>query len=472
MGKNENKALTKEKKSFKMPHLLWIMIGLLLLCSVLTYIIPAGQFAADANGNIIGDQFDYLGAQTPVNPIKALLQIFPGLVGSAAVIFVVMISGAAIQVFLDTGTFDRILNFSVYKLQGRGQTLLISVMFVLMVYLGGFGGSDALIAIIPIGVVFAKKLKLDPLTALGISLFGTMIGFGTGPTKTFVVQGLMGTPMFGAFLSRFIIMNIFMVAGLIMLLLYVRKITKDPTKSLMYSEGWRPGADMTDEEMAEASLDWRVILNMVIFIAQWVIITVYGVIGDSANIYAVMSTVMLVCAIIEGIISGMDADEIGNSFAKGLASMAFVCFVIGMAKSVSLVLTAGNILHTIVHVITLPLMSLPRWISTVGMTIVVAIINPLIPSATSKAAILVPIFKPMGEVLGLSPEMVVQAYQFGDGFTNLISPLLGWTMGGIAMAKVPFGKWVRWAFPKVLILIGLSCVIIAILTVSGWTGAI
>ncbi len=469
MGKQESKTL---KKKFKMPHLLWIMIGLLLICSALTYIIPAGQFAVDADGAILGDQFAFLGAQTPVNPLMALLQIFPGMVGSAPIIFVVLISGAAIQVFLDTGTFDSILNYSVYKMQDRGRTLLISVMFILMVYLGGFGGSDALIAIIPIGVVFAKKLKLDPMTALGVSLFGTMIGFGTGPTKTFIVQGLMGTTPFGAFLTRFIIMNVFMIVGLMMMLLYINKITKDPTKSPMYSEGWRPGADSADEELKEATMGWRVIVNMIIFIAQWVIITIYGVVGDPKNVFAVMVTVMLIAAIIEGIIGKMNAEDIGNSFAKGLAGMAFVCFVIGMAKSVSLVLTAGNVLQTIVYAITLPLMSLPRWISTVGMTLVVAIINPIIPSATSKAAILVPIFKPIGEVLGLKPEIVVQAYQFGDGFTNLVSPLLGWTIGGVAMAKVPFGKWVKWVFPKVLILIALSCVVITILTVTGWTGAI
>ena len=267
-------------------------------------------------------------------------------------------------------------------------------------------------------------------------------------------------------------MNVFMIVGLIMMLLYINKITKDPTKSPMYSEGWRPGADSADEELKEATMGWRVILNMIIFIAQWVIITVYGVVGDPQNVFAVMVTVMMIAGVLEGIIGKMSADEIGNSFAKGLAGMAFVCFVIGMAKSVSLVLTAGNVLQTIVYAITLPLMSLPRWISTVGMTLVVAIINPIIPSATSKAAILVPIFKPIGEVLGLKPEIVVQAYQFGDGFTNLVSPLLGWTIGGVAMAKVPFGKWVKWVFPKVLILIGLSCVIITILTVTGWSGVI
>lgn len=461
-----------EKKPFKMPHLLWIMVGMVLVCSLLTYIIPAGQFATDANGAVLGNQFNYLEAQTPVNPLKALLDIFPGLTGSAAVIFVVMVCGASMQIFLDTKSFDTLLDWSIYKMQGRGESLIISVMFCLMAYLGGFGGSDALIAVIPVGVVFAKKLRLDPITALGITLFGTMIGFGTGPTKTFVVQGLMGTRPYGAFLSRFIIMNIIMAIGLIMVLSYVKKIRKDPTKSPVYSEGWRPDAAISEEELKEAHMDVRTIINLILFVGQFIFITVYGIVGDSSQIFSVMAVVMMFISLVQGIIAGMSAEDIANSFAKGLASMAFVGFVIGMAKAVSIILSDGNVLHTIVYFVTRPLMGLPRWISSVGMTLIIALINPIIPSATSKAAILVPILKPIGEALGMQSELIVQAFQFGDGFSNLVSPLLGWTVGGIAMAGVSFDKWFKWAFPKVLMLLAASCVIIFVMTVTGWTGAI
>ena len=462
----------KEKKAFKMPHLLWIMIGMLILCSILTYIIPAGQFAVDENGAILGDQFAFLGHQTPVGIIQALMQIMPGLTGSAMVIFVVMVSGANTEVFLETKAFDKLLDFSIYKLQGKGENLLVSVLFCLMVYLGAFGGTDALIAIVPIGIVFARKLKLDPIVALGVSLFATQIGFGTGPTKVFVTQGLMGTQPYGAFLSRFIIMNIFMIVGLLMLLAYIKKIHKNPESSLMYVDGWRPGVDSEISEIKAASIGWDSILSLVVFFGQYIVITVYGLIGDSSQLFAVMATVMTVSAAIIGIIAHMSADQIGNTFAKGCANMAFVGFVIGMARSVSLVLTAGNVLHTIVYFVTLPLLTLPSWISSMGMMLVIAIINPIIPSATSKAAILVPIIKPIGEVLRLAPEMIVQAFQFGDGFTNMISPLLGWTVGSVAMANVPFPKWVKWAAPKVLMFIVLSAVIIFILTMIGWTGAI
>lgn len=112
---------TKEKKAFKMPHLLWIMIGMVLICSLLTYIIPAGEFAMDAEGKILGDQFAFLGHQTPVSPIAALMNIFPGLTGSASVIFIVMVCGASMEVFLATKSFDVLLDWSIAKMQGGGR---------------------------------------------------------------------------------------------------------------------------------------------------------------------------------------------------------------------------------------------------------------------------------------------------------------------------------------------------------------
>ena len=372
--------------------------------------------------------------------------------------------------FLETKCFDRFLDFSLYKMQGKGDILLISVMFFLMGYLGAFGGSDALIAIIPIGILFANKLKLDPIVGLGVSLFATQIGFGTGPTKQFVTQGLMGTKIYGGFFSRFLIMNIFLVVGLIMLLSYVKRIRKNPEKSIMYASGWRPEiAKDVQEDTKTTTLSWKDVVNLVLFFGQFVAITIYGLVGDSSQLFAVMASLMLVVAIVQGLLAGMSADDIGNTFSKGLANMAFVGFIIGLARSVSLVLTAGNVLHTIVYVVTLPLLALPRWISSVGMTLVIALINPIIPSATSKAAILVPIIKPIGEVLQLHPEMIVQAFQFGDGFSNIVSPLLGWTIGGIAMANVSYPQWLKWALPKVLTLVVIACMMIFLLTTVGWT---
>lgn len=467
----------KKKKGFKMPHMLWLMIILLLICSLATYVIPAGAFGTDPEtGAILGDQFSYLGQQTPVNPIKALLQIFPGLTGSATIAFIVMVGGATIQIFLDTKTFDKLLDWAIVKLQGQGDTLLISILFCLMVYLGGFGGSDALIAIVPVGVAFAKKMKMDGFVAMMVTTFATLIGFGTGPNKMFTVQVLMETRAYAGFGTRFIIMNIMMVVGLLMTLQYAKKIKADPTKSPLYGESFKPEEFVDDGEVmtTDVVIDWRMIVTLILFVGQYLYIVWYGMKGTAIfgyDLFTMQCFAFMVIATIIGLVNGMSWDQMGASFTKGLAGMAFVGFVIGMARSVSLVLGMGNVLHTIVYVITRPLMNLPRWISSVGMMLVIALINPIIPSASSKAAILVPIIKPIGEVLQMHPELIVQAYQFGDGFTNIISPVLGWTVGSLAMCGIDYPKWFKWAFPRVLVMLLVAAVIMIALTMMGYTGA-
>lgn len=467
--------MTKEKtkKGFKMPHLFWIMFGLLLFACLLTYIVPAGQFAVDADGVIQGDQFEFLDSQTPVNPWQMLMFVLQGMNNSSTVIWTVLVSGAMTAVVMGTGAIDDFLNWAIFKLKDKNENLLISIMFILMVYLGGFGGTDALIAVVPIGVVFAKKMKLDPMFALGVTSYATMIGFGTGPTKQHLSQMLMGVPVYGAFFTMFISMNIFMIVGLFFLLRYVKKIKKDPTKSPMWEEGWDPNKlVVTAEDEAklgeDVKLSPRTALILLVFLGQYGFIVWYGL-ADKGPIMPFMVAVGILVSILTGFIGGFSFDKIGNEFVDGLKSVVFVGFVIGLAGAMSLVLNSGNTIHTLVYWLTRPLMNVSRSIASVGMTAVISIVNLLIPSASSKAAILIPILQPITEALSMDPNLAVQAFQYGDGFTNMISPFLGWTVGSTVMAGVPFPKWFRWVLPKVLFFIGMGLVIMVFLTVSGWT---
>ena len=463
------------KKNFKMPHLFWIMIGLLLFACLLTYIVPAGEFAVDENGKILGDQFQYLGHQTPVAPWRMFMLILQGLSDSGTVIWTVLTSGAMTAVVMATGAIDELLNWAIFKLKDKSENILITIMFVLMVYLGGFGGTDALIAVVPIGVIFTKKLKLDPICAIGVSSYATLLGFGTGPTKQFITQLMMGVPVYGAFFTMFISMNFFMLLGLFLLLRYVKKIRKDPSKSLMWSEGWNP-ANMvvTAEEEAQLSqgtkLSGRTIAILILFLGQYGILVAYPLLGGDGNyLQHLMTALALFVAIVCGFIGGFSFDKVGDEFVKGLQGLVFVGFVIGLAKVMSLVLAEGMVIHTMVYVLTRPLMGLSRAISSIGMTAIISVVNLLIPSATSKAAILVPILKPIAETLNMDLNVAVQAFQYGDGFTNMISPFLGWTVGSCVMAGVPFPKWFKWVFPKVIAFILISFVIMYVLTESGWT---
>ena len=464
-----------KKINFKMPHLLWLMLGLVVLSCLATYIIPAGKFVVDSDGKILADQFEYLGNQTPISIWQGFCLIKDGLVGASTIIFVVMISGANIHIMLETKAIDNFMNWSLHKMKDKNKSILIILLFFLMAYLGGFGGTDALIAVVPIGILFSKKLKLDPIVALGVTTFATLIGFGTGPAQQAPTQMLMGIAPYSSFFTRFAYMNFFTIVGIMMVLNYVKKIQRNPENSLMYGEGWNPNEVKNDIDedslIKETHITWKTVLILVVFFAQYLIIVLYPLLGgDNSKLFNVMIAVLTISSLIIGLLGGMSGDELGKQFGAGLATMAFIGFVIGLAKVISLILNDGNVIHTIVYVLTKPLRFLPESVTNIGIAIVVSILNPLIPSATSKAAILVPIIHPVAETLKLNLNIVIVAFQLGDGFTNLISPLLGWMVGSCVMAEVPFSKWVKWVFPKVIIFMLLSFVLIYILTVTGWTG--
>ena len=174
-------APAKKKSKLKMPHLLFLMLGLILLMSLLTYIVPAGQFATDPEtGALIGDEFHLLGHQTPVNPWQALNYILPGFMNSSYIVSLMLIGGGCVGVIMGTGAFDTMINWAISKLQDKGVTVLVPLMFLIIGIQGAFGGGDQMIALVPLGVMMAKKLRLDPIMAVALTFFASFTGFAVG----------------------------------------------------------------------------------------------------------------------------------------------------------------------------------------------------------------------------------------------------------------------------------------------------
>ena len=170
----------KEKKKFQLPHLLFLLLGLLMVMSLLTYVLPAGQFVEVSEGV---KEYMLLESRTPVSIWQALLYIYDGIANSSSILALLLIIGGCVEVVLATKALDRVIDGLIYKLRDKGSAVLLPIMFFLMALLGGFGGSDALIAVIPIGVLVAKKLRLDPIVGAGVSFLGTMVGFSTTPHR-------------------------------------------------------------------------------------------------------------------------------------------------------------------------------------------------------------------------------------------------------------------------------------------------
>lgn len=280
---------------------------------------------------------------------------------------------------------------------------------------------------------------------------------------------MMDVPMYSGFVERTVILLVIITICMFYTLHYARKISKDPTKSAMGNTDWMETYHAeTGDGMEVVAFNPRAALVTVLFFAQYFVIVYMMTMLGMEN--TITPAVQIPVAIHCGLIYGQNLDKIGAAFAKGTSGMAFVAAVIGLAGTMSLVMENGNILHTIVYYACLPLLELSLGLASVGMSAIVAFLNLFVPSASSKMAILIPIIKPMAESLGMSGNLAVSAFQFGDGFTNLVTPALGAPASSLAIAGVPLSKWLKWALPITLLMLVISWIILYFLGSVGWTG--
>lgn len=454
-------AKAKEKfLNFKMPHLLFMMLGLIVLMSALTYVLPTGKYV-----EVDGIQHYVSVERTPVNVMGALLLIVDGIVNSSKIIAILLVTGGCMAVVLGTKAIDRLVDYALYRLQDKGSTVLIPCVFFLISIIGGFN-IEASVPLFPLGILVAKKLKLDHMAAAGITVLASLVGWSTSPASCYVAQLMIGVPMYSGFLVRALNLIICSVVGSLFVLRYAKRIEKDPAKSFMGDANWLQEFAGQTEEIKEAKLDPRDILIITLFFAQYAIYF-YLMLGLGFGIGA-LPTVMLPVAIACGLLNHDSCDLIGKRFEDGTKDMSFLCVLIGFAGVISLIMKNGQIMATITYYLSMPLKDLSSGYATIGIASVIAAINFVIPSASAKAAALIPIIKPMAEMLNISPQLAVQAFQVGDGFMNILSPFNAVTLAGIALAKVSYGKWAKWVIPLMVVYYGIESVFLFMLGSIGW----
>lgn len=459
--------MTKEKKakrSFQMPPLLFLMLGLLIFMSILTYIIPAGQFAVDANGAIIPDQFSFV-ERTPVNPLRAVAAIAQGFVNNSSLIVMFLAAGGAVSVILSTQAVDHVIDWALYKLQNKGPYVLIILMFCMMSALGAFAGSDMLIGFIPVGVLFAKKMKADPIVAAALTVLPALIGFATSPMQVYFAQSLMDVTMFSGWGVRMTNLIVCTLLCAIYVALYARRVIKDPAKSLMGSSEWTKSLEAGDA-LEVKTLNPKDLIITVLFFLQY-FVGVYCMMTFQWD-YGAFIVIFFVVSIFCGLLAGFDMAKISSVYAAGAGGMAMLSVVSGMAGALSIVMQEGQILHTITYYACLPLRNLSSGIAAVGISVVLMLVNILVPGAMTKMMVFLPVVRPMTSVLGFSGQVGVQAFQIGDGFTNVVSPFEPLVQGGLDIVHAPYNKWLKFAVPLIAVMLVLQWIMLYVLTMLAW----
>lgn len=451
-----------EKRAFRVPHQLIIMLAIAAIATLATYVIPAGAYEQiEINGRkaIDAASFHYID-QTPVSPWQAFLALPGGFSKQVSIIAMITMIAGAIGVINETKCIDASIGKLVSKYKNN-LYIIVPLLLGVFTILGTMGINTPIIAFVPIALILGRSLGGDALVGVTLVLMGEICGQAGGAfctSSTAVAQELVGLEIFTGWQLRIIASVVLWAVGSVFLIRYVQKIRKDPTKSILHGvEGVAAEADSSSEE---AELTPRRIGALITFIIGFVVL-VYGATHGWSTADAIPAVFMLT-AIACGLISGFSPDKIAKEFVKGAKTMTGAALVVAFATGINTILSSGNIIHTIVHAMASLFSGGSAYVSAIGMYVSNLLINFVLCSSSSQATTVIPIFSGVGDVLGLTQQTVVQTFNFGDAFTNLVTPVSSVLMGCIGCAGVPWDRWLKFAWKWLLVFIAIGGVFVLI----------
>jgi uncharacterized ion transporter superfamily protein YfcC len=444
-----------------------LIFSFIIIAQLLSYIIPQGQFARvpypdnPDRSMVVAGTFAKVAAENQVMmpPWHFLIAVTKGLADAQDIIFLIFLVGGVIGVLRKTGAIDAALHKSVAKL-GHSPWILIAGCFV-MFSVGSFtiGMGEEYIPLIPIIVTMSLAMRMDAVVAMGMVWVPYGIGWGCAginPFGVMIAQNIAGVPLTSGWLPRFVMMLVFLAIAFHHVYRYARKVQQDPSSSLVadidYSSGFEVPADIR--------LTGPRIAILLVFIAGLV-----GFVYGAANLHwyiAELNAVFLGIGLLAAMIARMSAGETSRTFLDGAAQMAAPALIVGFARTIAIVLEDGQIIDTVVFSIAGLLEGMPADVSAFGMLMVQTICNFFIPSGSGQAFVTMPIMSPLAALTGVPQQTAVLAYQFGDGFTNMIVPTSALVMGALMMARVPYVAWLRFVGPLLVKLFVLATVFLVL----------
>ncbi len=458
-----------QKKS-RVPHVFALMFIITILMAVLTWLIPAGQYERVKEGTVtkvVADSFKVVDSN-PQGFWGVFDAVVKGWIQSASMIFMVFFVGGAIKILEETGTIRVGMNRIVHKLKGK--ELWAVAIIMLLMSIGGATGvfANPVVALIPLGILLAKGLGYDSVVGFAMIYLGSYAGFNVGWGNVFTVgiaHSIAELPMFSGFGVRvfFHIVNLLLTFGFVYL--YIRKIQADPTRSLVYSA--EEAAQEANHFEEHESMDLRHMLCTAIVVISFGAI-IYGSLQLKWGINH-YSVIFFMMAVFCGIIGGLGMNGTAQAFVRGCGTMAYAALVIGMARGISVVMTDGKIIDTVVYYLSLPIAKYGPVIGANLMFFANIVINFFIPSGSGQAVTVMPIMVPLADLTGITRQVAVQAFQFGDGFTNCFIPTASVVMGCLGLSGIAYEKYVKWIFPLILTQVVLAMVALTVLQMIGWS---
>ncbi len=460
----------ERKKKFNVPHVYILLLVLILIFSVLSYIIPAGQYdmmtiidnpeTGHERTVVDPDTFTYI-ESTPVSLLQFLTAVPRGLQESAQIIFFIFIVGGAMTVVQETRSIEAGLGRLINALKGKTWVVIPVVMIFFSLCGSVFGMAEETIPFIPIFVSLMVAAGYDSMTGAGIVLCGAGAGFAgafINPFTIQVAQGIAEVELLSGMGFRIVLYICLVLLAIAFMLRYAAKIKKNPELSVMHDID-KQREDLIDLGDLPAFTGRRKAILVVFCVA--IVFLVYAVITWGWYMDEIAALFLAMSMIIAVIDDKLSFNSYAETLGRGMSEIATGALVVGFARGILVVMTDGNILHTILNACAGFLSQLPSMVSAIGMYIFQCLLNFIVPSGSGQAAVSMPIMAPLSDLVGVTRQTACIAFQLGDGISNIFTPTSGYFMAGLALARIPWAKWAKWILP----LIGLEYLLGAIFVV-------
>ena len=458
----------------KFPNTFVLLFALLALIAAATWVVPGGQYEfVTVNGKKVIDPDSYrVVASNPQGLVALLTAPIKGFVEAALIIGFVLIVGGAFNVLHKTEAIDAMIK-SVAKAHSRSPFVRVMLipLFVTLFSIGGatFGMAEEAIPFVLIFIPLALALRYDSVVGVAIPFVGSQIGFATAflnPFNVGIAQGIAGVPLFSGIGFRFVCWLLFTAVTIAFLMVYAKRIKANPQLSPTFAidEEKRKTLDLAAfESFAGVQLRHKLVLFL---FAGTLVTMIVGVVKYEWYINEI-AALFLVMAILVGAVARLKADDWVAAFVQGAKDLVSTALVIALAKATVVLMRDGHIIDSLLHTLVPFVESSSAMVAAQKMFVIQSVINFFIHSGTGQAALTMPIMAPLADLVGVSRQLAILAFQFGE-LTTPIIPTSGITVGVLALAGIPYTTWVKAMLKMQAAYLVLALGLLAVGAAIGW----
>ena len=465
-----------EKPRFRFPSAYTILFSLIVLVAALTWIIPAGQYQR-VPSEALGKDVPVAGSYAPTEadpqgifdiilaPIAGFYDPIEYSANAIDVSLFVLIIGGFIGVVTATGAIDAGIARAMVRLKGRENWMIPFLMALFA--LGGttYGMAEETLAFYVLLIPVMIAAKYDALTAVAVIMLGAGVGV-LGSTinafSTVIASDAAGVTFADGLVLRLVILAVCWVVAVAFVMRYAARVRADPTKSLVYDRKAENEAHFLTAAPTEAA-DFTTLHKIVLVLFALTFgVMIWGV-SLGGWWMAEMSGLFLAAAIVIGIVARLGEGKLVESFVNGARDLLGVALIIGLARGIVVIMDAGHITDTILHAAETGVEGLSQTAFILVVYWIEVGLSFFVPSTSGLAVLSMPILAPVADFAGVKRELVVTAFATASGVVNLITPTSAVVMGGLAIGRVPYERWLRFIWP---LLLALTIIIMAALALA------